>query len=104
MKKTFPLEVPGLKAPRVIETIKRDVKRYIKRERGKKLPEEVDFWDFDCEVGKSDGDKKASHIAELNTAIDTAAKEQWPAIYVEILAKPGYRTKKEKEAPKEEGS
>ena len=46
MRKIFPLEVHGLKPPRVIESIKHDVRKYLKRERRKALPEDVDFWDF----------------------------------------------------------
>ena len=94
MKKSFPLEVSGLKPPRVIESIKSNVRKYIKRERGKKLPEGADFWDFTCRTGPDADTAVAAHVAELNTRIDTASREQWPAIYIEILAKAGYRTKK----------
>ena len=51
MRKIFPLEVPKHAPPRVIEAIKSDVRKYLKRERRKALPEGVDFWDFDCQVG-----------------------------------------------------
>ena len=46
MKKTFPLHVPGKEDPRVVEAIKVTLTKYVKRERRKKLPEGVDFWDF----------------------------------------------------------
>lgn len=94
MKKSFPLEVPGLKPPRVIESIKKDVRKYIKRERRKQLPEEVDFWDFSCRTGRDADTAVEAHVEELIARIDTASSEQWPAIYIEILAKCGYRTKK----------
>jgi hypothetical protein len=32
--------------PRVVEAIKYELKKYIKRERNKKRPEEVDFWEM----------------------------------------------------------
>ncbi len=35
----------------MVEAIKYELKKYIKRERNKKLPEEVDFCDFDCRYG-----------------------------------------------------
>ncbi len=95
MKKSFPLEVPGLKPPRVIDSIKSDIRKYIKRERRKKLPEGVDFCDFTCRAGADEGTAKEAHVTELNTHIDTASREQWPAVYIEIVAKSGYRTKKE---------
>ena len=94
MRKTFPMDVPGLQPPRVVEAIKSDVRKYIKRERRKKLPEGVDFCDFACRVGPDPDTAAAVHVAELNAAIDTAAREQWAAIHIEILAKAGYRTRK----------
>lgn len=94
MRKSFPLAVPGLKPPRVIDAIKSEVRRYIKRERRKKLPEDVDFCDFACRVGPDRGNASGAHVTELNARIDTASSEQWSAVYIEILAKPGYRTGK----------
>ena len=99
MKKTFPLESPKLKPARVIEGIKSEVRKYIKRERGKKLPEDVDFWDFDCRAGRDADSSVPAHLKELNAHIDTASQEQWPAVYIEILAKPGHRTRKPKDPP-----
>ncbi|MFT5470823.1 MAG: hypothetical protein ACI8UO_005954 [Verrucomicrobiales bacterium] len=101
MKKNFPLENPPHKPPRVIEGIKNDIRKYIKRERRKSLPEDVDFWDFDCRTGKDSESASAVHVEELVKAIDTAAAESWPHIYIEILVKPGKRTKLDKK-PKAE--
>jgi tRNA U34 5-carboxymethylaminomethyl modifying enzyme MnmG/GidA len=94
MKKTFVLTHPKIKYDRLIEGTKRDVKKYIKREQNKKLPENVDYWDFDCKYG--DTEKKAAtiHISEINKCIDGAEKLQLESFYLEILVKPGYRTKK----------
>lgn len=94
MKKSFPLAIPGLKPPRVVDAIKSEVRRYIKRERRKTLPEDVDFCDFDCRVGPDRESATEAHVTELNARIDTASGEQWPAVYIEILAKAGYRTTK----------
>lgn len=92
MKKVFPLEVPGHQPPRVVEQIKHDVRKYVKRERKKKLPEEVDFWDFDCKVGQGEGTPEVKHVEELVPAIDQAAAAGCGSVYIEILAKPGHRT------------
>jgi hypothetical protein len=43
MKKTFNFSHPKKQRPRVVEAIKYELKKYIKRERNKKRPEEVDF-------------------------------------------------------------
>jgi Family of unknown function (DUF6172) len=93
MRKTFPLEDPPHKPPQVIASIKNVVRKYLKRERRKTLPEGMDFWDFDCQVGQ-DGPTKVVHVAELIGAIDAAAENDWPTIYIEILAKPRKRTRK----------
>lgn len=94
MKKTFPLTDPVHKPARVIELIKSDIRKYLKRERRKALPEEVDFWDFDCRVGAASDSAEQAHVAELNKKIDSASESEWESVYVEILAKPGYRTSK----------
>lgn len=93
MKKTFPLEVPNHKPPRVIEAIKAEIRKYLKRERRKTLPEGTDFWDFDCRTGKDATSAETVHVSEITKPIDAASLENWAAIYIEILAKPGYRTK-----------
>ena len=93
MKKLFPLTSPVHQPARVVEMIKADVRKYLKRERRKKLPEGVDFWDFDCRSGKSAETAEPIHVAEITKPIDQAATEQWEAIYLEILAKEGRRTK-----------
>tara|TARA_R110002096_G_scaffold39182_1_gene107408 strand:+ start:2131 stop:2493 length:363 start_codon:yes stop_codon:yes gene_type:complete len=97
MRKTFPLEVPGLKPPRVIEGIKNDIRKYVKRERRKKLPETVDFWDFICRVGVSQESAAVVHLAVINAAVDTASQEEGTTVYVEVLATQGFRTSKPKE-------
>ena len=53
MKKTFPLTHPKKKPERLVDSIRAEVNKYLKRERKKTLPEGVDFWDFDCKVGSS---------------------------------------------------
>ena len=100
MRKVFPLELPGHKPPRVVAAIKNDVRKYLKRERRKQLPEDADYWDFDCRVGKDRDDHKSTHVAELTSAIDAASAGSWANIYIEILAKPAVRAKK----PSEPGS
>ncbi|MFT4551343.1 MAG: hypothetical protein ACI8XO_000767 [Verrucomicrobiales bacterium] len=98
MRKTFLLTDPKNRhePPRVVEQVKADVRKYIKRERGKSLPDDVDFWDFDCRAGKDAETAVEVHIRELTAAIDSAAGESWSSVYIEILAKSGRRTKKAK--------
>jgi hypothetical protein len=93
MRKTFPLTDPRHKPPQVINAIKNDVRKYLKRERGKKLPEGTDYWDFDCKVGKTEP-VQVTHVADLTKAIDEAAAQGWTAVHIEILAKAKTRERK----------
>ncbi len=95
MKKTFTLESPKHKPARVIESIVSDVRKYLKRERRKKLPEGVDFWDFDCRIGPDSESAEVVHVSTLTSAVHKAPQNEWPVIYIEILAKPGHRREME---------
>jgi hypothetical protein len=96
MKKTFRINHPKIKVARLIESVRCDVRKYLKRERKKKLPEGVDFWDFECKFGPTAEEAKVVHVAAIGKSIDAAEEQQLESFYVEILAKPGYRTKKPK--------
>ena len=89
MKKTFPLSAAGLDPQRVIDALKHDVRKYVKRERRKDLPAEVDFWDFACKIGASPESAEPKRINEVNAAIDAVALAGAAAVYVEILSVPG---------------
>ena len=97
MKKTFKLTHPKIKYARLIEAVRHDVKKYIKRERNKPLPEGVDFWDFACKFGETEETAENIHLAEIGKCIDQVERQQLESFYLEILAKPGYRTKKPKQ-------
>ena len=94
MKKTFTLTHPKLARPRVVEAVKHEVDKYVKRERRRELPEKVDFWDFDCKYGPTPEEAETVHVNDLNKAIDRAEADELESFYLEILAKPGNRTKK----------
>jgi hypothetical protein len=98
VKKTFPLVQPDRPVERQLDAIKHELRKYLKRERRKPLPEGVDFWDFDCQVGKGDSVPEPKHSGDLEKAIEEAAKEGALSVFVAIQSKPGKRTKKEKEA------
>lgn len=95
MKKTFPLTSPKHQPARVVEQIKSDVRKYLKRERKKPLPEGVDFWDFDCKIGQGEAAPEVKHVEEIVPSIDVAAAGGSGSVYIEILAKPGHRKPKE---------
>ena len=94
MKKTFKLTHPKIKLPRLVEAIKHEVKKYLKRERNKPLAEGVDFWDFDCKWGRTEQQADVIHLSEITKYIDEAEKEELESFYLEIMAKPGHKPKK----------
>ncbi len=102
MKKTFKLVHPKIKYPRLVEATKNEIRKYIKRERKKTLPEGVDFWDFDCKFGDTESEAQSVHLSKLTECIDRIAEKQQTSFYIEILAKPGHRAKKGSEKPNPE--
>ena len=94
MKKTFSLIDQKRPVPRVIEAIKHEAKKYLKRERNKPLPEGVDFWDFDCRFGADEATSEVIHVSAINKTVSDAESKRLESFYLEIMAKPGIRTEK----------
>ena len=94
MKKTFLLTHEKIKTPRLIDSIKHEIKKYLKRERNKQLPDGADFWDFDCKYGHSEDKADEVHVSALNKSVDDAVQHELESFYLEILAKPARRTPK----------
>ena len=92
MKKTFQLNHPKIKPARLIDAVRSDVKKYLKRERRRELPEGATFWNFDCKFGPTAEEAKVVHVADIGKCIDAAEAQQLDSFYVEILARPDYRT------------
>lgn len=91
MKKTYSLAVEGKNPARLLDAIKHEIRKYIKRERRRDLPAGVDFWDFDCKFGPAQDTAAAVHLAELTASIDALVQSGGTQFYVEILAKHGHR-------------
>jgi hypothetical protein len=95
MKKTFVLSHPKIKLPRLIDAIKFEVKKYLKRERNKSILDGSDFWDFDCRLGPDKDNAEVIHLGSINQHIDDAEKNGLQSFYLEILAKPGFKNRGE---------
>ncbi len=91
MKKTFKLNIEGKNRDRVLDTVKHDIRKYVRRQRRVPLPEGVDFWDFDCRFGASEEAATVVHFATVLPLVDAAAKEGADSFYLELLAKEGRR-------------
>lgn len=94
MKKDFELTHPKKAPARQVDAVKHDISQYIARERRKPLKDGADFWDFDCKIGLDKNTALIIHVAEINKSIDKIAAQNVAKFYIEILVKPGKRTKK----------
>ncbi len=99
MKKTFKLNIEGKHPDRVLEAVKHEIRKYVKRQRRVPLPAGVDFWDFDCRFGTTQDNAVVVHFATITALIDAVAKGNGgggaDSFYLELLAKNGVRKAKE---------
>lgn len=91
MKKTFPLHIEGKHPDRVLDALKHELHKYVKRERRRALPAGVAFWDFDCKFGMQRDDAEVVHLSDFNARLNAAQQAGATQVYVEIVAKPGVR-------------
>ena len=91
MKKTCVLNLEGKNPSRLLDASKHDIRKYVKRERAKPLPEGVDFLDFACKVGANEEAAISVHFAEIMSLVDALVKDGANQFYVEIISKPGHR-------------
>ncbi len=94
MKKTFKLSHEKLNRDRLVDAIRHEIRKYIKRERKRTLPQGADYWDFDCRFGADEGIADSIHLSEIDKCINAAVEDDFESFYLEILAKPAQRTRK----------
>lgn len=97
MKKTFQLIVANKNKDRQVESIKNEVRKYIKRERTKRLPENCNYWNFDCKFGKTQEEAAEIRFVDITKSIDIAANEDLESFYLELVARAEFRKPKEKD-------
>lgn len=94
MRKSFPLTSERQKPERVAEQLKGQIKKYLRRERNKKLGEEFDYWAFDCQAGADQASASPLHEKELGKAIDQALEAKQEEIFLVIEARAAKRVSK----------
>jgi hypothetical protein len=104
MRKTFQLQVEGKHPDRLLDAIKHDIRKYIKRERRRELPQGTDFWDFDCRFGSTSEQAETVHLNDITGRIDAIAQQGGTQFYVEVLAKPRQRQRRPESASDAEAS
>ncbi|MBD3791787.1 MAG: hypothetical protein IE918_06510 [Campylobacterales bacterium] len=88
MKKIFKLQDGKRHPDRIIEAIKHEIRKYTKRERGKKLPdEEKMFWNFDCKFGENAQSAESVTFNGIIEGLDKVSKAGWPECYIEIISR-----------------
>lgn len=102
MKKTFALTHEKIATPRLVEAIKHEVNKYLKRERRRALPSGADFWAFDCRFGADAESAQAVHVAELNKAISQAETDGLTSFYLEVMARPEARHFEERDVEEDD--
>ena len=91
MKKTFQLSVEGKHPDRLLDSIKNEIRKYVKRERRRELPTGADYWDFDCRFGLTQDAAQPAHLSTLIELVDGVAREGGSQFYIEMLARPATR-------------
>ena len=92
MRKTYLLTIEGKNRDRLLDAAKHDIRKYVKRERSRPLPAGVDFFDFDCKLGASEGAAATLHFATLMGAINALVKDGVDQFYVEVVTTHGHRS------------
>jgi Family of unknown function (DUF6172) len=91
VRKTFHLDIDGKNRDRLLDACKHDIRRYVKRERGRRLPPGVDFWDFACRFGPDEASAEPVHFGDLLKKVDMAAADGANQFYVELQTRHGQR-------------
>lgn len=88
MKKTYQLDHPKIKVPRIIDSVRHDIKKFLKKERNKPLPSGSAYWGFDCKVGPTEETAADVHLSSLTKSIDELVEKNMKTVYIELVAKP----------------
>ncbi|MGK0256550.1 MAG: hypothetical protein ACI81I_001169 [Arcobacteraceae bacterium] len=86
MQKVYELTAVNKEQPRVIEAIKNDIRKYIKREKRKTLPEGMNVWNIDCKFAQNDAEPETIQFQDITKCIDEAAALNCKSIYIELLS------------------
>ena len=103
MKKIYKLTDEKKHEDRVLEAVKNDIRKYVKREKKKTLSDKATmYWDFDCKVGATAETAEVVIFEELIKALDAVKETGAKEVYVEILAKEVAKPLKEDVSPEDE--
>ena len=88
MKKVYKLTDEKKHEDRVLEAVKNDIRKYVKREKKKDLTDKKTmYWDFDCKIGTTEDIAQDIPYEELIKALDKIKTMGVTEVYVEVMAK-----------------
>lgn len=97
MKKTFNLQIENKNQDRNVDSIKNEIRKYIKREQKKSLPEGKDFWFFDCKFAKDEDTPKEISFADIIKFVNETVEANSKTFYLEIISRAEERKKEAEE-------
>lgn len=95
MKKIFKLKDGDKNPDRILDAIKHEIRKYIKREKRKPLPEGVDFWDLKCKFAQNDDEPQMIEFIDITKHINEASQADCNSFYMEIISTEGMKKKEE---------
>ncbi len=102
MKKIYKLIDEKKHEDRVLEAVKNDIRKYVKREKKKDLSDKKTmYWDFDCKIGASSDIAQVIPYEELIKALDKIKAMGVKEVYIEVIAKEVEKPAKVEEASEE---
>ncbi|MCV6606774.1 MAG: DUF6172 family protein [Campylobacterales bacterium] len=96
MLKTFTIKQKGKNSDRLVEAVKHEIRKYIKREKRKPLPEDAKGWHCDCRFAREGKELEVIDFKDITKNIDESASNEDSTFVIEILARPYIPEKKEK--------
>jgi len=104
LKKTFLLTDPKKEPERVLDSIKHDIRKYIKREKRKELSSGSNFWKINAKFGKSEESSIEIRFVDIMKNISEASTQNWDSFYIELISEAGTMNFKKKEKVVEENN
>jgi hypothetical protein len=88
MKKLFPLHHPRKADGRVLDAIKHEVRKYVRRELNKAHPDGARRRTFSCRVGASEAKADETALKDISAAIDRVAQAGADEVFISIKSAP----------------
>lgn len=88
MKKKFYLQSEKIAPERQVESVKHQIKKYMARERRKPLPENYNYWGFNCKIGPDEESLRELHANEIRGEIDKIVEQGKESFFIVLNSTP----------------